>query len=42
MGLYSYGVLDFTTQESLTQSLENFMKIDDKDEQLEKAIEILK
>jgi len=42
MGLYPYGVLDFTTQESLTQSLEEFMKIDDKDEQLEKAIEILK
>ncbi len=42
MGLYSYGVLDFTTQESLTKSLEDFMKIDDKDEQLEKAIEVLR
>jgi carboxyl-terminal processing protease len=40
-GLYSYGVLDYTTQESLTQSLEEFMKVDNVDETLAKAVEIL-
>lgn len=40
-GLYSYGVLDYTTQESLTQSLEDFLKSDKVDEQLEEAIDVL-
>ncbi len=40
-GLYAYGILDYTTQESLTQSLEEYMKVDSVDEPLAKAVEIL-
>lgn len=40
-GLYPYGVLDFTTQDTLQTSLDNFTVDTSVDLQLEKALEIL-
>ncbi|MBA1336036.1 MAG: Carboxyl-terminal protease [Firmicutes bacterium] len=41
-GLYPYGVLDLATQERLLWEYDEYIKKDDIDEQLQKAIEILK
>ncbi|WP_120167656.1 S41 family peptidase [Thermohalobacter berrensis] len=41
-GLYSYGVLDFTTQDALINSLYEYEQAKDVDEQLQKAIEVVK
>lgn len=40
-GLYSYGVLDFTTQDALTKAINEYAKPDNVDKQLEKAVEVL-
>lgn len=41
-GMFTYGVLDYTTQDSLTKALETFLIENLEDKQLEKAIEVLK
>jgi carboxyl-terminal processing protease len=41
-GLYPYGVLDFATQQKLQEKFDEFIEQDDVDEQLQKAIEVLK
>jgi carboxyl-terminal processing protease len=41
-GLYPYGVLDFTTQDTLTAAIDNFSVDTSVDMQLDKALEILK
>lgn len=41
-GLYPYGVLDFATQQNLREKFEEYMNQNDLDEQLQKAIEVLK
>lgn len=41
-GLYPYGVLDFTTQKRLQEKFVELMEQEEVDEQLQKAIEILK
>lgn len=41
-GLYSYGILDFSTQDALIHALENFQIDESIDLQLEKAVEVLK
>ncbi len=40
-GLYSYGVLDLATQEKLQERFDEYIKQDDVDEQLQKAVEVL-
>ncbi len=40
-GLYSYGVLDFTTQDALTRAINEYAKPDNVDKQLQKAVEVL-
>ncbi|EOD01786.1 S41 family peptidase [Caldisalinibacter kiritimatiensis] len=39
--LYSYGILDFTTQDALLKSAQKYTKPENVDKQLEKAIEVL-
>lgn len=41
-GLFPYGVLDFTTQATLQEKFAEYMSAHDPDEQLQKAIEVLK
>lgn len=41
-GMFSYGVLDYTTQDSLAMALEDYLIERLEDKQLEKAIEVLK
>ena len=40
-GLYSYGILDFTTKDRLSEAVIKYVEATDKDMQLEKALEIL-
>jgi carboxyl-terminal processing protease len=40
-GLYSYGIIDYTTKESLNQEVAEYAENLKEDAQLEKAIEIL-
>ncbi|WP_197051369.1 S41 family peptidase [Caloranaerobacter azorensis] len=40
-GLYSYGVLDFTTQDALTKAIIEYARPDNEDKQLQKAVEVL-
>ncbi|GAE88712.1 peptidoglycan-binding domain-containing protein [Acetivibrio straminisolvens] len=41
-GLYSYGVLDFATQQELNDKLDELILMKDRDSQYEKAVELLK
>lgn len=40
-GLYSYGVLDFATQQALNDKLDELLLVKNKDKQYEKAVELL-
>jgi len=40
-GLYSYGVLDFATQQALNDKLDELLLVKNRDKQYEKAVELL-